>query len=256
MKIKKVVILLFNIILIFSCIENKKTKTSLLKEVTKNTKTSLQKEETKILDLNNFNVSQYDINKLFTHKLNDSVGYIDTIFSNNGILILKTNIKKIDKGEDIGIYTIRRITILNNKQIIYENDSIIDFGEIEYNSKLGLLTVPLIYDEDGESFSTTCNLLLCDIKKNKTVEIDKNLSNLTNAPITDDSLIYYIANSSIFSYNNSHIHEVVQFENPSNRAFKFSYIKNKYFDIIYFRKFPEDSIPLQVIIPLDSIFKK
>ena len=190
----------------------------------KNVKIFSSIQSSKRINLSNYKTSHYDENKLFEQTSNDSLGFTDTVFSCNGIKILKTNIRKIDKGYDVGIYTIRRITILNKEQKIYENDSIIDFDKVEYNPKLKLLTVPLIFDEDGESFSTIGKLVLYDSSSNKIKEIDNDLVNVTNAPITDDSLIYYIANSSLYCYGKGKVQEIAHFNNTNLRAFKVDYL--------------------------------
>jgi hypothetical protein len=213
------------------------------------------KDSVKIMDLENFTSKELDLHELFPKRLNDIIGYADTVFSKNDILVLKTNVKKIYKSEYDPIITIRKITIFNAKQKVYERDNIINVGEIEYNQKLNLLTIPIIFDLENEGFYTICDLVLFDISSNKIIEIDNNLTDLTNAQITDDSSIIYFANHSIFCYKNNQIKELVSFDNPLSKVFKIKLLKDIGFNIIYYKKFPEDITPFQSIIPFDSIYK-
>lgn len=249
-------------ICIFSCIgKQSKKEASLDKDTSKaeflikdNMKVaSLVKDTSNILDLETFVSTKYDINKLFKRNISDSIGFTDTLFSNNIVKILKLNSKEVNKKESKTI--LKKIIILNHNQRIFEKDSLIDIGNIEYNPKINFITIPILYDVDTEDFSTYGNLLLYEASINKIIEINKDHVNLTNAPIIDDSTIYFISNYDLWCYRKNKLHKVVTFDNPLSRIFELNYTINKGFEVIYFKKYPDDSIPLRTYIPFDSIFK-
>jgi hypothetical protein len=212
-----------------------------------------EKERIKILDITKFSSSIYTGNE-FSGKLSTVIGYVDTIFFEDGIVILKTNIKEIDRGEYNPLITIRKLSLIVDEQNIFERGNLINIGDIVYHKEIGVITLPLIYDLENESFSTTCDLLIYNTKEKKLTEIGKGLTDLSNAFISSDSSIYYMANNSIFCYKKNQTKELAHFENAYARFFIITLLNDRGFRIVYCKDFPEDTVDYETIIPFDSIF--
>ena len=208
-----------------------------------------------VLDLNKYKSVKFT-GELLRHKPNYQIGFIDTVYSSHDLLILIENTRKSNVAEDETEPTItyKKITIVSHGQKVFEKDSVVNFGEIEYNSVHNIFSIPMVFDVDPESFDFLGTMYIYRSDTNTCDILKSELYNFTNAPFYNDTSFYFISNNILYACNQNSTEEVVHLSKPEYRIFKLSVEKNS-LNIIFSKNFPDDVETLQTNVPFNDILK-
>ena len=136
-----------------------------------------------------------------------------------------------------------RLKIDKDKNIVYQIDSILSVGKIQYNSKktTGII-IPITKYQNADDFSTVGEIQYFNTTKLQSDCIERNLKN-SEAVCFDDSgsFCLYMSADSLFAYNifTKEKKAIFAFDNPMMYSVEMK-IKNNILTLIYYPNFVED----------------
>jgi hypothetical protein len=193
------------------------------------------------VDLDTCNNERVNFDKIFiTHKNFDKVGDTDTLRITDNLISVKTSEYII--GNDETKICLSRLEVFYKNQRVFYKDSIPTTGMFYYEKDKGLLTIPVILNQNSDNLSTETALYVCDLNNGKIKPIENILINSSFALICcNGTTLLYNNGDKLLTYNlgNDKKQAICNFDNPLLSVFKLS-IKGEYLDIYYFKDFAND----------------
>ncbi|UOE51446.1 hypothetical protein MTO98_10190 [Mucilaginibacter sp. SMC90] len=116
--------------------------------------------------------------------------------------VLTANYLIKGKNDEEGDIILSRFKLLNNNKVFFDQDSVLAITAFELDKKKQRLSFSIISDQNADTFNTTSDLFLIDLRTNAKMCLRKRLINTVNSPFSEDGKsVYYLDNSFLFKYD-------------------------------------------------------
>lgn len=169
---------------------------------------------------------------------------LDKIGQKNTIVVLPELVSSITadkfvkaKNDYDGDKVYSNFKLYWQEKLLINKDNILGISAYDFDSSKKNVSFLIIKDQNTDTYITTSDLYIVNLKTQKVICLKTNLTNSANAPFSKDQSIYYLDNLKLYEYNyiKSSGCEILEFTNSTYIVLNIKKISDSTFRVIYMK---------------------